>query len=84
MWASFGVNFQKEYKEEVIMAYATFSISFSTRIITLLSVAYVRVEYYTFTNTLSLSFKLYMKAYIASYLDSSGNTNTTLSNGMML
>ena len=47
------------------MSQAAFPSSFSTNVITLLSVESVKVDYFVFINPLRCSFKLYTKAYMA-------------------
>ena len=60
------VNFLNGYKEEVIIVYTIFPSSFSGRVVTLLSVVFTIVDYYTFTNLLRCGFKLHIKACIES------------------
>ena len=82
-WAGLGRNFLKGRFKEVSIAYAAFISSFSTSIITSLSIGSIRAEYYTLMYPLRYGFKPYMKTYMASSFASSGNATTTLSNAVM-
>ena len=65
------------------MVKAAFSSSFSSNVMTFLSIGSVRVDYYAFTNSFRHCFKPYTKAYVAFYLASSGNATTMLSNAVI-
>ena len=79
-WADLGVNFLKERWEEVGIVYATFSSSFSTNGITLLSIGSIRSDNYTFTHLFRSGFRSYTKMSMASSFASLGSATTILSN----
>ena len=75
-----GWSILKGYLDELFIAYIVFFSSFSIIIITTLNIESVKVNYYTFIDSLRHGFKLYIKSYIVSFLANSSNTTTILLN----